>query len=82
MAALRFEARADGGPTVHRLGHRDLESNLHTWETEVRTYLFRNGSGYVVVLRKGRAVHRYDFPAEDVEIPPHGSYPEARGEGT
>ena len=51
--------------TVHRLGHRSSQVKAATWHTFATAYVYKDGSGYVEVVRDGRTLHRFEFGAED-----------------
>lgn len=64
MAALRFEAMADNGKWITRLGHHSLFANLHTWRTFVRTEIDREGVVTVTIGRDGAVLQRIEIEAE------------------
>lgn len=49
---------------THRLGSKAAVAVAATWETEARAYVSKDGSGYVVVTRRGEEIHRFIFEAE------------------
>lgn len=64
MAALRFEASADGKAGVTRLAHHEITVTAHTWRTSVRTAIKADGRVLVSIERDGRTIQHIEYGAE------------------
>jgi hypothetical protein len=52
---------------AHRLGSVSSAATVATWRTFVRSHIRADGSGYVLVIRDGKAIHSYEFGTENGE---------------
>ena len=53
---------------THRLGSEGSAAEAATWRTFARTYVAKDGSGYVEVTRDGLVIHRHDFGPEPTSL--------------
>ena len=52
---------------VHRLGSQSATGQANTWRTFTSCHVNADGSGFVRVMRDGRTLHEFNFPAEKEE---------------
>lgn len=56
MAALRMESRSDQRAEVTRLGHRVINTTVHSWRTFVYVSVQKDGTVTVLVERDDRRI--------------------------